>query len=85
MSRAYKAQFCDCGAPAVTKSANSNACARCAALTKAGEIRVVNGVRERTGFIWQASFKKACNDFLDRNGLCRGFSGGGAKPFDTSP
>ncbi len=43
----FRNKFCECGQPAVVRSANSMACQRCADLTSAGDIPETCGVRDR--------------------------------------
>lgn len=72
-SRRFVNKFCECGQPAVTRSANSMACQRCADLTdRMGrqELSEVCGVRESAmpELGWQ-DISDACTAFFRRRGI----------------
>jgi hypothetical protein len=67
-------QFCECGKPAVIRSANAMACQRCADLTSEGDAPKTAGIPDRgprhCGWV---SIREACNGFLANAGLSTKF------------
>ena len=69
-SKRFVNLFCECGQPAVTRSANSMACQHCADLTSAGDLPTKSGRRDSAErHIGWTDFRKACLEFFDANGM----------------
>jgi len=69
-TRRFENLFCECGQPAVTRSANSMACQRCADSTAAGEFQTKSGKADRPErHVGWTDFRVACLAFFERNGM----------------
>lgn len=72
--RKFLNKFCECGQPAVTRSANSMACQRCADLTSEGDTPMRGGRPERQpSHCGWVEFRQRCNAFFAAHGLSTEF------------
>lgn len=72
--RRFANKFCECGQPAVTRSANNMACQRCADLTSDGDVPLRGGRPERQpAYCGWAEIRQRCNAFFVAHGLSMEF------------
>ena len=69
-SKRFVNLFCECGQPAVTRSANSMACQKCADLTSDGDMPGRTGTIDRAErHVGWTEFRNACNLFFEERGM----------------
>ena len=69
-SKRFRNLFCECGQPAVIRSANSMACQRCADMTSGGDFQTTSGVKDRAEpYCGWSGIRAECLGFFKRNGM----------------